>query len=625
MPPWEKYKKPEGSTPGPWAKYGGQPAVVTPEQPGALKRADIAAGNVVQAGLDTIAAPFELAGEALRLPMEGKPLSDFRAPTIVQRFRDNSTTAANPPADPFAQINKGVRAAAGAVEGVFRGGVDGAKKGAKAAYSADRGAMGTAEDMALALVTGKVSPKTANAPADAFLEGARIALRQGKKIAAPFKGMAKSAGKALISTTLGPSVKDINMRISRNPEIVKAKPFEVLAQELPDEVMKVSQKVGELSGAALDTLSPSRYIMEGAAAKESLIGAVRSEKANLGRTVSDSNAHAKKVLDRYAFRLRRLGNTVSEQELGKIVRDIDNDIDWSSKDMTPLNNALEGVRTRIDGLLKGQNTAYAEAMVPVAEGTRLIKKLQSIFQVENDIGKGFKAKNSTAAALKGAIDEKRLDSRQALEGLKGLTGRDLLREVENAGVAEAFTGGRANGSRRVNLGAALGAAVGAPIGGWGGASIGSLTGAMTGAYIDTQGGRMAGSLIDSLVRASNSPRRGLPGIPSLSDPMRRVLSAASAFNAPEGGGGSKIQEILSPRLPDGEAEASIQDLPVDAQAFRMGLDAMYQGNIEATVKAWQRALELNPGNEEARRGLERLAQKDGKNREAYIPKARVGR
>lgn len=497
------------------------------EKPGLLKRADIAAGNVVKTGLDVIAAPFEAVGEALRLPMEGKPMSDFRAPTIVQRLRDNSLEAANPPADPFTQINRGIRGATGFIQNVPNG-LNAAKQGAKDAYNADRGAMGQVEDVALALTTGKVSPKIVNAPMDALMEGARRAARAGKPIAKAFKSAASGAGKRVMSATLGPTVEDIGLRISRNPEIVNAKPFDVLARELPDDVQKFADKVGEMSGTALETLSPSKFLMDGAAAKDSLLGAVRIEKTNLGRSVSDATSQAKKVLDRYAYRLRRLGNTVSEQELGKIIRDIDNDIDWSSKDMKPLNDALEGVRTRIDQLLKGQNKAYEAAMLPVAEGTRNLKKIQQIFGVENDVGKGFKAKDVTATKLKGAIKDGRLDSQEALEALKRLTGRDYLREAENAAVAESFVGGKTQGSRRVNLGAAAGAAVGAALDGWGGAGIGSFVGGMGGAYLDTQGGRIAGSLIDRLVRMSKN-RAVSPG--RLSPAFRKVLNSAGVITA----------------------------------------------------------------------------------------------
>lgn len=554
MPPWEKYKRVQkvasaavipSSVPGdvvtmdipapppppsgkPWEKYAKTaPSVETNSveeaKQGLLGRADIAAGNLVKTGLDVVAAPFEALGEAIRLPMEGKPASDFRAPTIVQRFRDNSLTAENPPADPFTQINKGIRGAAGFVENIPKG-LEAAKAGAKAAYGADRGVLGQVEDVALALATGRVNPKIANAPAEALVEGARQVMRSGKKLASGIT-------KGIISTTLGPSIKDINLRISRNPEIVNAKPFDVLARELPDDVQRLSDNVSELSGKALDTLSPSKYLMEGAKAKDSVLNAVRREKEGMGRSVSDATFQAKKVLDRYAARMKRLGNTVSEKELGQIIRDIDNDIDWSSKEMTPLNNALEGVRTKIDGILKGENKAYADAMVPVAEGTRLLKKAQSIFQVESDIGKGFKAKNSTAAALKGAIKETRVDSQDVLEALKRITGRDYLREAENAAVAEAFTGGRASGSRRVNLGTLIGAGAGAGLGGLldvgGAGTMGALLGGATGAYLDTQGGKIAGSLVDELVRLSKSMTPGRRPSPAL----RRVLDASGLITA----------------------------------------------------------------------------------------------
>jgi cytochrome c-type biogenesis protein CcmH/NrfG len=40
--------------------------------------------------------------------------------------------------------------------------------------------------------------------------------------------------------------------------------------------------------------------------------------------------------------------------------------------------------------------------------------------------------------------------------------------------------------------------------------------------------------------------------------------------------------------------------------YRQGLEDFLAGNQEKAVEAWQKAVELDPANEEARKGLERI-------------------
>jgi predicted phage tail protein len=362
-------------------------------------------------------------------------------------------------------------------------------------------------------------------PVNTVMDAVGIALPMFKGAAKAGSAVAGGTGKRLISATLGPSLEAINTRLSRNPEIISAKPFDVLAREIPDDVQKLSDIISKQSGDALDTLSTSKFMMEGAKAKDAILNAVRSAREGLGRSVSDASVGAKKALDRYAYRLKRLGNTVSESELGQIVRDIDNDIDWDAADQKPLNGALENIRTKIDGMLKTNNPEYAAAMEPVAENMRLLKKSERLFNLKRDIGKGYRPGNNTAAALKGAIKETRVDSQDVLTKLKEVTGRDYLREAENASMAEAFTGGRAQGSRRVNLGAMVGAVLGGGAGHFTGSTpAGMIMGGLAGAYLDTQGGTIAGKLIDAYVK-------GRGAMPSMS-PVAALIERAKGMRLP---------------------------------------------------------------------------------------------
>ena len=172
------------------------------DEPSFFQKANKALGAGAQIGLDVATAAYEGVGEAMRLPMEGKPLSDFRLPSIIQKWRNRSMQVDEVPADPISQVNKGVRAAAGFVEGLTGfsdagpAGLEAAKAQAKAEYGADRGGMGVVEDLAGGLLLGKVSPQAANAPITAVEKGVINPIRQFVK--APFAGrMLKDNAKRL--------------------------------------------------------------------------------------------------------------------------------------------------------------------------------------------------------------------------------------------------------------------------------------------------------------------------------------------------------------------------------------------------------------------------------------------
>jgi len=413
---------------------------------------------------------------------------------------------------------------AGVIPGAMAGGALGFAGGESAANALDR-ALGIKAPIssipeAMKETAGNIQ---SGAASEAAGPAAGFALRTGAKVV-------KGVGKGLISATLGPTMKAVKARFARNAEIQMAKPFDELAQALPHDIQQLGDEVSNMSGRALDTLSTSKYLMNGAKAKDTILKAIKTERNKLGRSVSDASVQAKKALDRYAYRLRRLNNTVSESELGQIVRDIDNDINWSFKEMAPKNHALQGVRVNIDTILKNENPAYKELMQPVAEGTDLLMKAKNAFYLEHDIGKGFKAGNNTATALKSATDPRRIAARDILRRLSDITGKDYLKAAEDSAIAEQFVGGRTNGSKNVNLGTIVGTGTGLGIGsllGFGGGPVGMVAGGLTGSYIDKEGGRMAGTLIDKLVQQSAAMGR----VPALSPAMQRALAAAGVSAA----------------------------------------------------------------------------------------------
>lgn len=84
---------------------------------------------------------------------------------------------------------------------------------------------------------------------------------------------------------------------------------------------------------------------------------------------------------------------------------------------------------------------------------------------------------------------------------------------------------------------------------------------------------------------------------------------------------SAIDGIMSRVVAPASTNASAEPVfTKDMVAYRTGLEQFLRHNNQGAIKAWQKALKLNPGLEEADRGLERLAMKEGKNKNFYKPK-----
>lgn len=80
-------------------------------------------------------------------------------------------------------------------------------------------------------------------------------------------------------------------------------------------------------------------------------------------------------------------------------------------------------------------------------------------------------------------------------------------------------------------------------------------------------------------------------------------------------------EMVNPGGPGGVSQAqSMAPMPrmsEDQAAFRSGLQSFLNNDLQGAKNAWLDAVKLNPSNLEARRGLERIAQKEGKDPDAY--------
>lgn len=82
----------------------------------------------------------------------------------------------------------------------------------------------------------------------------------------------------------------------------------------------------------------------------------------------------------------------------------------------------------------------------------------------------------------------------------------------------------------------------------------------------------------------------------------------------------KRDSILTPAAVSAEARESTPKLTKDRGLYNDGLEFFLSGDKAKAKESWQKAYKMNRKNTQAQRGLERLAQQDGKDIDAYIPK-----
>lgn len=197
--------------------------------------------------------------------------------------------------------------------------------------------------------------------------------------------------------------------------------------------------------------------------------------------------------------------TVELRSIKKFIKNLDKEIKVASDTgafSSPENVAKVELRGVLDQVLKAEVPAYREAMIEVAAKTSALKEASKKF------GKGDVAQKLQTAGRR----ENQQGARQALEGLSSQTnseatyGKDILAEVQNRLVQEAFTKDATRGSKGVNLGMALAGGAMAGVGEVtgieeltrpGGGILG--TGALIGALRDGYGPRVTKKILDAYI------------------------------------------------------------------------------------------------------------------------------
>ena len=218
----------------------------------------------------------------------------------------------------------------------------------------------------------------------------------------------EKVGPRVVKAVFGPSEEATVARL-KNPERIKgAKPEQRIAEDFEGDVQGLDAQIKKDTDAAHGTLSTERDLLrpipgetpvgqtpsvrQSATAKDTLIKIIKDARAGIGQRFDDAAIAAKTKLEDYLERLKPLRSTASEAEVGKMLRGIREDADFSG---TPgkdtLNSAILEIQGKMSDILKHNNPAYDEAMAPLAEKVRLLLDLENKFAMKNKPGVGLRA------------------------------------------------------------------------------------------------------------------------------------------------------------------------------------------------------------------------------------------
>lgn len=295
----------------------------------------------------------------------------------------------------------------------------------------------------------------------------------------------------------------------KNPAAVRtAFGFDDLADQVAESAGRLDETIGMLNDAAKGTLRSSKYLNEGAIPKTQVIDVIRNAQRSIRSAVTKPRQAAKESLAKLARNIkgeggkRGLNSTISEKRLKELIKDLDEDINWTDPSASATNKALAGVRMRIDDILKSQNPEYAKAIKPVAEAMKVRDKFGRTFGIGRETGRGYHVTDQTVNKLRSALKENRLETKNVLRRYESITGEDLQTRLANATAKAAMQEGRAQGSARAVVGGVTGEFVGQgmglpPV-------IGGTIGAISGRIADAYGPKIAARVIDVIADPSNT-------------------------------------------------------------------------------------------------------------------------
>lgn len=353
----------------------------------------------------------------------------------------------------------------------------------------------------------------------------------GKALGAGIQKGVETAVRGGVPAILGPSREAVSARMA-NPEAIKNAPtYLQQAEKLPVVLKNMSRVIDKIYEKASGTLRSSPEVNKGAVplsfvnkmigglqeklkVGESTIGAAdQAASSKLGSLVDDMNNIIRQP--KMPEIVGPTGQTLNlqpkevylpETTVHKLIQRIRKNIDFTDKSASSTNSVLTDVSGQLDAGLKMGNQKYAAAIKPVAKLTRLQNDAIDTFSLTKRTGEGLRPSDQTISSLKSLPSERRGVSQGLAKRLKAATKTDLVGESKTRQLADQFSGGVTQGSRRTGPGAIVGSAIGTGVGAlFGhpamGGSVGTTLGTVAGMAADTSGREMGAKIIDSYVRA----------------------------------------------------------------------------------------------------------------------------
>lgn len=198
---------------------------------------------------------------------------------------------------------------------------------------------------------------------------------------------------------------------------------------------------------------------------------------------------AKEVMDE----LDSHSGPLSEVDLRRLRKKVDDEINWDKEEYEAANNLLMTIRGKLDARLK-TNRAYEAAIAPVHEKITQLDDLKKAFRLTKDGQGGLVATDTTLSKLKTLSDD--LGKKQHLKpntqsSLEQVAPRSV-EDLDTNRVFRTLEADTTRGSRTTTPFTIIGGTIGAAVGGAPGAAIGGAAGNVTGRAYDKFARAVAG-------------------------------------------------------------------------------------------------------------------------------------
>lgn len=338
--------------------------------------------------------------------------------------------------------------------------------------------------------------------------GAAVGTIANKVIEPLITKVAPMAAKGALSS-LGPSSEAIETKLANPEALTSAMGPESQADVLESLSNSLRKVIGQDSKAALSKLDPNSATAM--VELNPLFSEIHQGLTVEGTAVGPAQKAALDEISKYSKSLydisKQNGGQIPDNLMAQIIRDIDDNTNWTDQSQKVTNGALKQLRHGLDTMLKENNPDYEDAMKSVSQNAALLDKLRRTFGLKFEPGAGLTATDTTASKIANVLGENKSNAQDVLKQLTDLTGYDFLENAKNYGLNQEFEGGGSgHGMMGMTgpsiIGHALGYGTGRMSGLPGGGLMGSLIGGQVGRSID--GGALAGRIIDGYLNMKGS-------------------------------------------------------------------------------------------------------------------------